>query len=461
MRIDTGAPEAVSKIEQKLVSAVERHRMIPEGAYVVAGVSGGADSMALLHFLSRIEGIRLLAAHVNHGLRGAEADRDEGFVRDWCAAHGIALEILHADVARLAREQKQGIEECGRAVRYHFFEKLAGTDGRIATAHTLSDSVETVIYHLATWTAAAGLCGIPPVRGNIIRPLILLTGKQTRDYCKTHGVAYVVDSSNQEDTYTRNRLRHYVVPVLAQINPEFEQAAMAFADQLRSLDQYMEKQAKQALLQARTDGGYQVQALSQLETPVLTKAVALSAEEKGCRCLERVHIDTLVGIIRSGQGALDLPGGLRAVVKQGVYRLVLQKNGEENWEISVIQAKVLTKYNKKIILTVSTKAEFDQKLKFNKKLLNNALDCAIISDSSVFRNRREKDHFSPAGRGVGKSVKKLFNESRVLQEQRSRVILLANGSEVLWIDGFGTAQQARVHADTKQVLLLEVQDACI
>ena len=146
MRIDMGAPEAVSKIEQKLVSAVERHRMIPEGTYVVAGVSGGADSMALLHFLSRIEGIRLLAAHVNHGLRGAEADRDEGFVRDWCAAHGIALEILHADVARLAKEQKQGIEECGRAVRYHFFEKLAGTDG-LEAAYLLANRMEFSISY--------------------------------------------------------------------------------------------------------------------------------------------------------------------------------------------------------------------------------------------------------------------------------------------------------------------------
>ncbi len=452
-------------MDSKMKEAIAKYNMLQYGDTVIAGVSGGADSMCLLHFLCVLRqeyGLNVIAAHVNHHLRAEESDRDESFVRTWCSTHGVPFSVFQADIYGMAKERGESIELCARQVRYMFFDSLAKQhDGKIATAHTLSDSIETMLFHLARGTGIKGMCGIPPVRGNIIRPLILLTGKQTRDYCKTHGVAYVVDSSNQEDTYTRNRLRHYVVPVLAQINPEFEQAAMAFADQLRSLDQYMEKQAKQALLQARTDGGYRVQALSQLETPVLTKAVALSAEEKGCRCLERVHIDTLVGIIRSGQGALDLPGGLRAVVKQGVYRLVLQKNGEENWEISVIQAKVLTKYNKKIILTVSTKAEFDQKLKFNKKLLNNALDYAIINDSSVFRNRREKDHFSPAGRGVGKSVKKLFNESRVLQEQRSRVILLANGSEVLWIDGFGTAQQARVHADTKQVLLLEVQDACI
>lgn len=452
-------------MDSKIKEAIAKYNMLQREDTIITGVSGGADSMCLLHFLCVLQQeykLNIIAAHVNHHLRAEESDRDETFVRTWCNAHGVPLSVFQADIYGMAKERGESIELCARQVRYMFFDSLAKQhDGKIATAHTLSDSIETMLFHLARGTGIKGMCGIPPVRGNIIRPLILLTGKQTRDYCKTHGVAYVVDSSNQEDTYTRNRLRHYVVPVLAQINPEFEQAAMAFADQLRSLDQYMEKQAKQALLQARTDGGYRVQALSQLETPVLTKAVALSAEEKGCRCLERVHIDTLVGIIRSGQGALDLPGGLRAVVKQGVYRLVLQKNGEENWEISVIQAKVLTKYNKKIILTVSTKAEFDQKLKFNKKLLNNALDYAIINDSSVFRNRREKDHFSPAGRGVGKSVKKLFNESRVLQEQRSRVILLANGSEVLWIDGFGTAQQARVHADTKQVLLLEVQDACI
>ena len=206
-------------MDSKMKEAIAKYNMLQYGDTVIAGVSGGADSMCLLHFLCVLRqeyGLNVIAAHVNHHLRAEESDRDESFVRTWCSTHGVPLSVFQADIYGMAKERGESIELCARQVRYMFFDSLAKQhDGKIATAHTLSDSIETMLFHLARGTGIKGMCGIPPVRGNIIRPLILLTGKQTRDYCKTHGVAYVVDSSNQEDTYTRNRLRHYVVPVLA------------------------------------------------------------------------------------------------------------------------------------------------------------------------------------------------------------------------------------------------------
>ena len=437
MRIDTGAPEAVSKIEQKLVSAVERHRMIPEGAYVVAGVSGGADSMALLHFLSRIEGIRLLAAHVNHGLRGAEADRDEGFVRDWCAAHGIALEILHADVARLAREQKQGIEECGRAVRYHFFEKLAGTDGRIATAHTLSDSVETVIYHLATGTAAAGLCGIPPVRGNIIRPLIGITRREVEEYCEYYSIPFQTDSTNFSREYARNRIRLDIVPVLRELNPAAEQAIGRMTEAVSQDNAYLDGLALESLEQASRWNGYAVDRLRELADPVLARAVREIIGRTGRVRLSAEQLLGAVRLVREGQGALSVAGGVNLRVENGYFFAVPSRKNE--WIFPFIPPQTLTGDGRTVIIRMLPR---EDRGKIHNLLSQNVIDYAIISDTAVIRTRRPGDSFRPAGRGVTKSLKKLFNEMGIPPSARDSLVILEQEGEILWIEGIGPSERA-------------------
>ncbi len=185
--------------------------------------------------------LHLIAAHVNHGLRGEEADRDERFVRDFCERNSIVLQVLHADVIATAREKSQGIEECGREVRYSFFRSLCGPDGRIATAHTLSDSAETVLMNLAKGAGTKGLCGIPPVRGNIVRPLIDITRAEVERYCSCFGLDFVTDSTNLTDGYGRNKLRHHVVPVLQEINPAFECAVERTTQILRCDEEYFER----------------------------------------------------------------------------------------------------------------------------------------------------------------------------------------------------------------------------
>ena len=190
-----------------------RHSLkMADGDTWLLAVSGGADSTALLHYLAEIRNVPVTAAHINHQLRGEESQRDERWAQAFCEARGIPVRVHREDVERTAREHRQSVEERGRQVRYAFFQELAGPAGRIATAHTASDQVETVLYHLAKGTGHKGMQGIPPVRGNIVRPLCFLTREEVEAYCRWYGLDYVQDSTNFCREYTRNRIRLDVLP---------------------------------------------------------------------------------------------------------------------------------------------------------------------------------------------------------------------------------------------------------
>ena len=208
------------RIEQTVADTITEYGMVSPDIRIVVGVSGGADSIALLHYLHTHFPDSVVAAHVNHCLRGAESERDEQFVYSFCKERRIPLFVCREEVAVLAKEQKQSIEDCGRAVRYDFFHSLLKSDtDRIATAHTLSDTAETVLFHLARGSGVKGLAGIPPVRGQIIRPLISITREEVEQYCQHYGLSYVEDSTNASLEYTRNRIRHRVIPAMAEVHP--------------------------------------------------------------------------------------------------------------------------------------------------------------------------------------------------------------------------------------------------
>lgn len=451
-------------METKIITTVQKYRMFEAGGRIVAGVSGGADSMCLLHFLYILReqwNLKVIAAHVNHGLRGKEAERDEEFVRSWCKEHGIPFEVLHADVKALARERGQGTEACGRDERYRFFSELAEKYGAcIATAHTASDNAETVLFHLIRGTGMSGLCGIKPVRGNIVRPLIETTREEVEAYCLKNTVPYLTDSTNLSDDYTRNRLRHHLVPLCKEINPGFEKGVFRLSETLSQDNDYLQAQAQDALNKARLENGtFDCKRLAELPIPLLSRAVLLCAQAFSCRCLEQKHIHCVCKAIRDGNGACDLPCGLYAIVSQGMFRIIPKEKPAEKWEIPLNDAVSLTKYNKKLSVAVCSKMEYDKKTKFNKKLLNNAIDYAIINKHSSFRTRREGDTFSQAGKNGTKTVKKLFNEYKIPREQRGKILLLAQGSEVLWIDGFGVSLNAAVSGKTQRVLIINVETA--
>ena len=197
-------------MKDKAAATLAHYAMLAPGDLVVAGVSGGADSMALLAFLLSLSArypLRVAVCHLNHRLRGAEADRDARLVEDFCRMAGVPFHLAAVDVAGEARRQGLSFEEMGRRMRYDFFDRVAdgyaaqGGRVRIATAHTRSDAVETMLLALLRGSSIDGLCGIPPVRGRIIRPLIEVTRTEVEDYCRTEGIPFCEDSTNRQDDY--------------------------------------------------------------------------------------------------------------------------------------------------------------------------------------------------------------------------------------------------------------------
>ena len=210
----------------KIKETIARYDMLKKDDTVIVAVSGGADSIALLHALCSLRqelGISVFACHVNHNLRGEESKRDEQFVRDFCSSMRIPNTFYSINIKA---DKHESVEERARKMRYECFEKLCTElpSPKLATAHTASDNAETVFINVLRGTGTKGLGGIPPIRGNIIRPLIRCTREEIEKYCKENELEFVTDSTNLSDDYTRNKLRHRLIPLLQEFNPSLFEA---------------------------------------------------------------------------------------------------------------------------------------------------------------------------------------------------------------------------------------------
>ena len=273
------------------------HRLIEKGDKIVCAVSGGADSMALLwslYLLKEEWELDISAAHFNHRLRGAESDRDEQFVRDFCAGYGIPLHVGSAQVT----PGKKGLEAAAREARYAFLRTLSG---KLATAHTADDNAETILLHLVRGTGLKGLGGIMPQNGSVIRPMLSVTRAQVEALLEEYCVPYITDSSNETDQFLRNRLRHSVMPLLRAENPRIAENLSAMALRLR-----LDEQALSALADPNAD----IPALRAQSPAVRARSLELFLKQSGVREPEGVHIAQAEALVFSPNPSAraDFPG---------------------------------------------------------------------------------------------------------------------------------------------------------
>ena len=241
---------------KKVLDFVQRFDLLPRYELLLAAASGGLDSMCLLDFLYE-NGYRVCAAHYNHQLRGQEADMDEDLVRAWCAARRIPLCVGTGDVAAYAGENGLTIEEAARKLRYDFLNSVAGQTGaaRIVTAHHANDNAETVLFHLARGTGMAGLAGIAPKNGRLVRPFLCLTREELAAYAKEHHVPYRTDATNADTALTRNFIRAEVLPRLCRVNAQAVEHIGETALRLRQEDEYLDSLAAAYLTELKTEAG--------------------------------------------------------------------------------------------------------------------------------------------------------------------------------------------------------------
>ena len=431
---------------------------VQEGDRIIVALSGGADSVTLLDLMIRIkdesiDSLQIYAAHINHNLRGDESKRDEMFVRELCKARGVKLFVHSADVSALAKERAESIELCARQVRYEFFERLSyELSAKVATAHTLSDSQETMLYNMCRGTTLHGLCGIPYKRDYIIRPLLDITRVQVEDYCSEHGLEFVQDSTNFiEDMCKRNKLRLAVMPHLKFINDGFDQNFLRLRESLMLTDDFMSTEAEKALENSTCDFGYDAKKLLGYHKSVVGYALAILIRRVGCEP-RSTYISLCEQILAKG-GSVQLCQDTFAVCKQGIFRITDDNENQDFFEIPFEPNIGFTYKNKKYCVNI-----IDSKEIVNKKLSRFCIGCDKISDGVVIRTRRSGDTFTPIGRGVKKSLRKLQNELKIPAEKRDTALVVACSSCVLWAEYIGVSQHGCANRDDAKAYLIETDD---
>jgi len=307
----------------KIIETISRYNMLEKGGNIVVAVSGGADSIALLHAMHSLRetlGINVFACHINHNLRGEESLRDENFVRDFCNRLGVPLSVFSIDV-KSNIEKHESIEERARKMRYSCFDMVCGEkNARLATAHTASDNAETVFINILRGTGTKGLAGIPPVRDNIIRPIIRCTREDIEKYCTENGLEYVTDSSNLSDDYTRNKLRHHLIPMLKEFNPSVFEAVSRMTSAVYDDNALLEKLSEDAKASARTENGYCAVKLSELTRPILSRVISSILSDNKIEP-SALRINECIEIINEKKGKINLCRNHFAVVRKKVFRI--------------------------------------------------------------------------------------------------------------------------------------------
>lgn len=432
---------------REVKNAVARYNMPLSGRTVAVGVSGGADSMALLHVLLELKdefGMKIIACHVNHGIRGETADRDEKFVVEACKKLGVEARVLRADVPGTAKKMHLGVEECGRRIRYDFFNSVA--DGVIiATAHTLSDRSETLLLNITRGASVKGLCSIPAVRGNIVRPLIDCTRADIEKYCSDNSIAFVTDETNFEDIYSRNRIRLNVIPELKKLNPSLEKAFLRLISNAEEENDFMDGFSREILGKVRLAEGYDAGLLNKQHRAVRKRVIFEIINTETGIIPEAVHIGQVDGILSGGR--TEIIGSTVVEVKNGILKINPETENYPDWECDFDRLIAEAPFGK-----IKGEIIHRNNLPPKQSVHNKVLDYGSIVGHCVLRNRRPGDKMKLAGSSCTKTLKKLFSEKHI--ENRNSAAVLADEAGICWVQGLGCADRCKIKAETDKILII-------
>lgn len=420
----------------EVMRTIEEERLLDGVSGICVGVSGGADSVCLLDVLCTLQpqfGYRLQAVHVHHGLRGAEADRDAAFTEDLCRRFGVPCKVVHADAAAEAKRLGISVEEAGRRIRYEAF--FATNCDAVAVAHTRDDRMETALFHLARGTALRGAAGIPAKRGNVIRPLLRVSRKDIEAHLASRGLPFVTDSTNCSDDYTRNFIRHNIIPAFRTVNPSFDETFTRFLDTARQQSDCIRAMAQDALKAAALPNGYAAPALQSLHPAVRREALLMLLTVAMEKQPEARHIALCEQALLTG-GKVQLSADCSFSADADTVRLCKKAKPLSPWALPFDATGTATPAGFIRLVPAS-----GQSVLAKEKLQGELL----------LRSRRAGDVFCDAKRGCSKTLKKLFNEAKIPPEDRNRIAVLTVNGRIAWVQGFG-ADKAFLAADGEGLL---------
>lgn len=411
-------------MENKIERAISRHGLgdIYDGAII--GFSGGADSSAILHFLSK-RTKNILAVHINHMIRGEEALRDEFFCKRVCEQYGVAFLSFRADIPTLAQERKQGLEETAREERYRIFNKLLIEHPEykcIVTAHNANDNAETIIFNLARGSGANGIAGIKPKLGKIYRPLICSTREEILEYCKRNKISYVNDSTNFDIDYTRNYIRHEIIPMLEKLNPSFLDSCTRMSDNVRDDEGYIKTACDKVIEENKITRRVSTELLNGLERAIAVRVLKHMAQDN----LDSKSVDSCIQLAKNGTTGqyINLPNGISFKKERGYVKFL---KTEDLFKVtySVNLNEGINRIKKlDLIISINTDEVINGYELYDEVTL-------ITEGQLVARNKNDGDKIVQGK--MTKKLKKLFCDMHIPSHHRDKIPVICDERGIVYV----------------------------
>jgi len=449
----------------KVFSAIQKYAMLRGEEKVLVGLSGGPDSVCLLHILHRLKNrlaLALAALYIDHGLRPDETKDEVEFCRHLCEKLPVDFLTKSIDVKTYAKEQGFSLQEAARELRYMTFERVAYDIGakKIALGHTIDDQLETFFMRMFRGSGPKGLSGIPPVRGMIIRPLLNVEREDIENYLKLENESFIMDSSNLKKDYLRNKLRIELILDMKKIAPHITQSIARTMDILREEEKYFEiiiAKTLMKLISRKTDKRIELflSPLEAMDRVILRRVLRRALDEtRGLRGIEFIHIENIIELVKHGRQGdrICLPKGVRAVKDYATLILtseIPEKLG--SFTLNVPGEVVL----KEIGAVIKASIEHEGAL-HGRERTTAVFDAGKTGTELIVRPREKGDFFYPMGFGKRKKLQDYFVDEKVPRDERDAVPIVIKGNDIVWIAGYRGDERFKVSESTVRFLKIEL-----
>jgi tRNA(Ile)-lysidine synthase len=448
----------MKKAEQKVLRFIDEKNLIEKGDKILVALSGGPDSVFLLHFLNKFSRkfkISLAAIHINHGLRGRAASSDENFCIKLTNRLGVRFYSVKRNVKAHAKKLKVSTEEAGRLIRYEEFEKLSAKEGftKIATAHIADDNAETILLNLIKGTGLNGISGIPYSRGKIIRPLLVLTKEEIVQYLKFYKIDYRTDLTNLQSDYERNFLRNEVIPLIKKrLNPSLENTLLKSSGVFKEINNFVKKKLKDEInhLTTKKDNTFSISLsnLNKIENELKGEAVRFVFEKEFKIQLSFDEVKRIFSLIEKQPGrSINLQGKLKVVRERNELIVVNQKKDVKSKPV-VLRSGDSVKLNDKYI---SIKEVKNKKKQFNPDKNIEFINGDRAKSKFILRKWQPGDRFIPLGMKGSKKVSDFLSEQKLSTYNKKDQMILTNDDHIVWIIGLRLDDRFRITPQTKKI----------
>lgn len=449
-----------------ILSAASRYRMFQPGDLVVCAVSGGPDSVAMLHALhTRASefGISLHIAHINHGLRGEQSNIDEVFTGKLAQQFGIPITTTRVDVPRIMRETGMGEEEAAREVRYKFLQETYTNLGasKIAVAHTADDRAESVLLNIIRGAGTTGLGSIRPVRGNVVRPLIETTRNDVMAYIEEHGLPFRIDETNTDIRYARNRVRHELIPLLKEhYNPRVIDSLTRLADITLAEDDLLGEQTQSTTRSLLMGGALDAGLIAQLSIAVRRRVIRAEIERHKGNLIDvsLEQVDRVIAALESGLDfTITLPSG-RLVARRSSCDFAIRP-------LEPVRAPV--SFERMLIIPGTTEIP-EWGLLIRAEIVGRAepaklpptrviIDPGILAGPLRVRNILPGDRITPFGMAGTKKLQDVFVDKKIHRRERARAVVVTDSEKILWVVGVLASESTRIAGPIRNAIALSAE----